>query len=386
MEQIEKYCQAHLSSMIKLTQRLVNVDSPSTSLEGVERVAAILQEKMGELGMVTRQIDRGKPGMVLVGELTSPAGVAPVILLGHLDTVFPDGTAKQRPFQQVGNQLTGPGIFDMKAGLVIGLFAIQALVELGLRHRPIKMIIVSDEEKLHMGSQAPEIIARECDGGAYGLNLEGSADDFHRVVTRNRGGMVVEVNVQGKAAHLGAEPEKGRSAIEELAHQVIQFALLTNLDAGIHVNCGMIQGGTSENIIPDRAMTRMGIRFRTNQQAIQLLRQIKSIANNPTVPGTTTTVKIVTKIKSMDETPAVKQLFDQLNQVSRQIGSGQLRAVAGGGSSDAGIMVSQGVPTIDGLGVVGSGAHSSDERASAESVLKRVILIANFIAQQDLLD
>lgn len=382
MEQIKEYCQSQLSAMLELTKQLVNVDSPSTSREGVEQVAAILQAKMAKLGMTTRQIDRGKPGMVLVGELDGPVGVAPVILLGHLDTVFPVGTVEQRPFQQNGDQLSGPGIFDMKGGLVIGLFAIQTLVELGLRHRPIKMIIVSDEEKLHMGTRTSEIIEQECEGGAYGLNLEGAANDFQRVVTRNRGGMIIEVAVQGKAAHSGAEPEKGRSAIEELAHQIIQFSSLTNLDDGIHVNCGMIQGGTSENIIPDQALTRLGVRFRTNQQAEQLLRQIEAIAAKPTIPGTRTTVKILTRIKSMEETTAVKQLFEQLNQESQQMDFGALMAVDGGGSSDAGIMVAQGVPTIDGLGIVGRGAHSKDEGASADSLLKRAILLSTFMAQQ----
>ena len=368
--------------MLELTKQLVNVDSPSTSREGVEQVAAILQAKMAKLGMTTRQIDRGKPGVVLVGELDGPVGVAPVILLGHLDTVFPVGTVEQRPFQQNGDQLSGPGIFDMKGGLVIGLFAIQTLVELGLRHRTIKMIIVSDEEKLHMGTRTSEIIEQECEGGAYGLNLEGAANDFQRVVTRNRGGMIIEVAVQGKAAHSGAEPEKGRSAIEEFAHQIIQFSSLTNLDDGIHVNCGVIQGGTSENIIPDQALTRLGVRFRTNQQAEQLLRQIEAIAAKPTIPGTRTTVKILTRIKSMEETTAVKQLFEQLNQVSQQMDFGALIAVDGGGSSDAGIMVAQGVPTIDGLGIVGRGAHSKDEGVSADSLLKRAILLSTFMAQQ----
>lgn len=270
----------------------------------------------------------------------------------------------------------------MKGGLVIGLFAIQTLVELGLRHRPIKMIIVSDEEKLHMGTRTSEIIEQECEGGAYGLNLEGAANDFQRVVTRNRGGMIIEVAVQGKAAHSGAEPEKGRSAIEEFAHQIIQFSSLTNLDDGIHVNCGVIQGGTSENIIPDQALTRLGVRFRTNQQAEQLLRQIEAIAAKPTIPGTRTTVKILTRIKSMEETTAVKQLFEQLNQVSQQMDFGALIAVDGGGSSDAGIMVAQGVPTIDGLGIVGRGAHSKDEGVSADSLLKRAILLSTFMAQQ----
>jgi glutamate carboxypeptidase len=368
--------------MIELTEKIINVDSPSNDVAGVQKVADILSEKMKELGMKTRQRDSGKQGMVLIGELPGEEELQPVILLGHMDTVFPKGTAKQRPFKIEEDQMTGPGIFDMKPGLVIGLFAIQALVKLKLNRRPIKLIIVSDEEKLHMDSNTYDIIADECQGGAYGFNLEGTKDDPSHVGTHNRGGMIVDITVHGRAAHSGAEPEKGRSAIIELAHQIIKFSTLSDLQAGVHVNCGVIKGGTSENIIPDQATTSLGVRFKTNQQRDKLLEQIKSIAATPTILDTITTVRVRTKLDSMEETPAVNQLFDELNQVAQQTGCGKLQAVGGGGASDAGIMVARDVPTIDALGVVGDGAHSEEEQASAKSLLTRSSLIANFIARK----
>jgi glutamate carboxypeptidase len=383
MNQIRTYLQGQFQEMVKLTEDIINVDSQSDDIYGVQHVADILSQKMAELGMTTRQIDRGKPGTVLVGELAGDPGLAPVILLGHMDTVFPRGTATDRPFKIADDQMTGPGIFDMKPGLIIGLFAVQALVKLKLTKRPIKMIVVSDEEKLHMHSNAYDIIAAECQGGAYGLNLEGSKDDPQHVGTHNRGGMIVDVTVHGRAAHSGAEPEKGRSAIIELAHQIIKLDQLTDLAAGVHVNSGIIRGGISENIIPDKATTSLGVRFKTNQQRVDLLNAIKKIAANPTIPDTTTTVKVRTKIDSMEETPEVRQLFEQLNQVAQEIGYGKLEAVGGGGASDAGIMVAHGVPTIDAMGVVGGGAHSEREYASAESLLNKAVLIANFIAQQN---
>ena len=146
MDQITNYLQEQFSAMIELTEKIINVDSPSNDIAG------ILSAKMREIGMQTRQRDSGKQGMVLIGELPGEKELQPVILLGHMDTVFPKETVKQRPFKIEGDQMTGPGIFDMKPGLVIGLFAIQALVKLKLNRRPIKMIIVSDEEKLHLDS------------------------------------------------------------------------------------------------------------------------------------------------------------------------------------------------------------------------------------------
>ena len=382
MNQITDYLQKQFSAMVELTEEIINVDSPSNDIAGIQKVADILSAKMREIGMQTRQRDSGKQGMALIGELPGEEGLQPVILLGHMDTVFPKGTVEQRPFKLEKDRMTGPGIFDMKPGLVIGLFAIQALVKLKLNRRPVKMIVVSDEEKLHMDPNTYNIIAKECQGGAYGFNLEGTKDDPSHVGTHNRGGMIVDVTVHGRAAHSGAEPEKGRSAIIELAHQIIKLSALSDLQAGVHVNCGVINGGTSENIIPDRATTSLGVRFKTNQQRDQLLERIKSIAATPTVSDTTTTVKVRTKIDSMEDTPAVNKLFAELNQVAQQVGYGKLRAVGGGGASDAGIMVARNVPTIDALGVVGDDAHSEKEHASAKSLLTRSSLIANFIAQK----
>lgn len=382
MNQITDYLQKQFSAMVELTEEIINVDSPSNDIAGIQKVADILSAKMREIGMQTRQRDSGKQGMALIGELPGEEGLQPVILLGHMDTVFPKGTVEQRPFKLEKDRMTGPGIFDMKPGLVIGLFAIQALVKLKLNRRPVKMIVVSDEEKLHMDLNTYNIIAKECQGGAYGFNLEGTKDDPSHVGTHNRGGMIVDVTVHGRAAHSGAEPEKGRSAIIELAHQIIKLSALSDLQAGVHVNCGVINGGTSENIIPDRATTSLGVRFKTNQQRDQLLERIKSIAATPTVSDTTTTVKVRTKIDSMEDTPAVNKLFAELNQVAQQVGYGKLRAVGGGGASDAGIMVARNVPTIDALGVVGDDAHSEKEHASAKSLLTRSSLIANFIAQK----
>lgn len=382
MNQITNYLQEQFSAMIELTEKIINVDSPSNDIAGIQKVTDILSAKMREIGMQTRQRDSGKQGMALIGELPGEEGLQPVILLGHMDTVFPKGTVEQRPFKLEKDRMTGPGIFDMKPGLVIGLFAIQALVKLKLNRRPVKMIVVSDEEKLHMDSNTYNIITKECQGGAYGFNLEGTKDDPSHVGTHNRGGMIVDVTVHGRAAHSGAEPEKGRSAIIELAHQIIKLSALSDLQAGVHVNCGVINGGTSENIIPDRATTSLGVRFKTNQQRDQLLERIKSIAATPTVSDTTTTVKVRTKIDSMEDTPAVNKLFAELNQVAQQVGYGKLRAVGGGGASDAGIMVARNVPTIDALGVVGDDAHSEKEHASAKSLLTRSSLIANFIAQK----
>lgn len=380
MEKIHQYCQSHLPQMLQLAQEITNCDSHPDDVQGIATVAKLLANQMQKLGMTSQLINANHPGTVLVGQLTGTIPGSSAILLGHMDTVFPPGTTAKRPFATKGPQILGPGVFDMKAGLVIGFLALQALDDLQLAHCPVKMIIVSDEEKLHMHSNAYELIVNHSQGGAYGFNLEGSPAKT-TVSTHNRGGMIVEVTVAGRAAHSGIDPQKGRSAIVELAHQIIQFNQLTRLNQGIHVNCGTIDGGQSENIIPDYARVRLGIRCQNNSQRDLLLGQIQRITKVPTIAGTHTTVKVKTKTDSLEETASVTQLLHQLQKEAENIGYGPIMAVAGGGASDAGILVSHGVPTIDAMGVVGSGAHSSAEQASAQSIVDRAALIASFIVR-----
>ena len=382
MNKIQQYLLDHQDEMIALTKQLVNIDSPSYHLAGIQQIMRILESRMKALGMTTYQLESGKPGTVLVGQLAGKESGAPVILSGHIDTVFPVGTAQQRPFKIAGDKMTGPGIFDMKPGIVIGLYAIQALKHFDLIERPLKIIIVSDEEKLHLASNAAQLIAQEAQGGAYGLNLEGTTAT-NTVGTSNRGGMIIDLTVHGRAAHSGSEPEKGRDAVVELAHKIIQLTALTNLPEGIHVNCGRITGGISENIIPDQATTSLGIRFRTLTQRHQLLQQIRQIAHQHVIPETTTDVTIRTQIDSLEATATVQQLFADLDRAAKKLGISPLIAANDRGSSDAGVLYAQGVPCIDGLGVVGGAAHTDQEFASVHSLVERAALIATLICTKD---
>ena len=378
MNKIQSYLFEHQNEMIALTEKIINIDTNPGNIEGIQQVIDILSNKMHELGMTTQQIDSGKIGTVLVGELGITSSLSPVILDGHLDTVFPVGTAQKRPFKIVGDKMTGPGIFDMKSGLVIGLYAIQALRHFQLLKRPVKMIIVSDEEKLHINSRAYQIIAKEARKGAYGLNLEG-ADTPKKISTNNRGGMIIDLIVHGHAAHSGADPEKGRNAILELAHKIVRLSALTDLKQGIHVNCGIVNGGISENIIPDQAKASLGIRFRTLVQRDLLLKQIKQIAKDQIISDTTTDVVIRTQIDALEETQAVQQLLMDLNKAAAHLKMDSFMAGNDGGSSDAGILSANGIPTLDGLGIVGGDAHTDHEFASVQSLVSRSALIAELI-------
>ena len=375
MNALATYFTTQLPAMLQFTERLVNQDSPATEPANIQQAVALVQAKMEALHMTVHQLNANHPGTILIGELPGTLPGRPVILSGHLDTVFPTGTAAQRPFTTTQSLMSGPGIFDMKPGLTMGLFAIQALQALQLPHRAIRMLVITDEEKIHRDSTADQALAQAAQGADFALNLEGSAA-LNQVTTTTRGGMIVEVAVQGQAAHSGAAPEAGRSAILELAHQIIQLEALSDLTAGLHVNCGTITGGSSENIIPDFAKTQLGVRFKTNAQREHLLAQIQAIAATPTVAGTQTTVTVKTKIDSLEPTTDSQTLLQIADQHAQTIGIGPLAAIASGGASDAGIIAAQGIPTLDGLGIVGGKAHTKDEFAVVESLLPRTQLIA----------
>lgn len=246
MSSILNYLNHHQAEMLAFTQRLINQDTPSADPEAILTADNLIIEKMHALKMTTQIIHPHELGTILVGELPGTISGQPVILTGHVDTVFPTGESKRRPFIIDNDHFFGPGVFDMKPGITIGLFAIQALQALKLPHPPIKLIIISDEEKLHRGSQADATLPTLFKGASYGLNLEGSEAYDHLTIKR-RGGMIIEVTVTGQAAHSGSHPQDGESAVLELAHQIIRLSALTDYTNGIHVNCGTIQGGESEN-------------------------------------------------------------------------------------------------------------------------------------------
>lgn len=300
---------------------------------------------------------------VLVADLNETAPSAPLILLGHLDTVFPVGTAKQRPGVIDGERLTGPGSNDMKPGAVMAIATLLALKEANYQAHPVRLILVTDEEILHKNAPTKETIARLSKGAVAGFNFE-SADPDNGVVTGRKGGAIVDLTVTGVAAHSGKEPEKGRSAVLELAHQIIKAEALTDQAAGKLVNCGLVNGGTSENIIPDHAPTGIAVRFTT-------------------VAGTTVEMKVATKIDSMDTLPGTAALLEKLQASARLLHQPVPHGKQTGGASDAGVLTAHNIPTLCALGIMGGGAHTAHEYGLVSSMFDRAALVATTIAHLD---
>lgn len=375
-EAVRKSVGENKGRMIALLGKIVNIDSGSTNMAGVEAVCEILRQEMEDIGMDTRVIPSEGAGPVLIGERRGEAGKRPLLFIGHMDTVFEDGEAEANPFRIDEEGLAhGPGVLDMKGGLVIALFAVRALRDIGYTGRPVKCIFVGDEEKLHMFSKTKDIIISELAGAEGAFNFEVGYRHDGLVVGR-KGGGIVDVTVQGVAAHSGLAPEKGRSAVTEMCHKVIELESKRDIARGKLINCGMVSGGIGENTVPGEAKISIGIRFPSLAVRDEILEDIRSAAEHVHIEGTRAQMSVRMMMESMDTTAEVMGLFEHIQKVAGECGYGDVHPFTVGGVSDSGVIVANSVPAVCGMGAKGEGCHTRDEYAVADSLVDRAVLAA----------
>ncbi len=313
---------------------------------------------------------------MLIGEWNPGSSKAPLLLIGHMDTVFKEGAAKDNPFRVDENGMAhGPGVLDMKAGLVMALYTVKALDSVDWKERPIKFIFASDEENLHMHSDAKEIFAEEAAGALAAFNFETGYMDNRFVVGRKGGGPVI-IKIHGRASHSGIAPEKGRSAVLEAAHKIVEIESQNDIMRGRLMNCGMVDGGIGENTIPDSCEVRIGIRFPNAEVRDEIFEILHRATNHNSVPDTTAELDLSRVMQCMDTTNGVMALFRHLQRTAQDCGFGEIGCFQVGGLSDSGITVACGVPTVCGMGVRGEGNHTPDEYAEVESLFQRSVLAA----------
>ena len=324
---------------------------------------------------MSKTVEMAKAGNVLVGEIGAGRGTAPVLFMGHMDTVFSTGTVAKRPFTITDGTAYGPGVLDMKGGIVAALFAMQALQAAGYDTRPLKMILAGDEEVAHVNSNAAEVFMTEAKGAVAAFNCEtGFMDDA--IVVGRKGTAVFELEVAGVAVHAGNEPENGRSAILEIAHKVIDIQNLTNWETGTTFNVGVIQGGTVPNAVPGQAKIVVDIRYLEPDLLPEIRRQLQEVAAKNYVKDTTTTLTEVPGIAPMKTTPAVEDLFAIVKKTYAEMGLGTPYPKLVGGGSDSAYSVMAGVPTVCAMGVKGGRNHSPQEFAIVETLFERAKLLA----------
>jgi glutamate carboxypeptidase len=361
-------------------ERLVNIDCGSYTRDGVNQVADFVTDALRELDAEVERVghepaDGGHPlGDLVIGRLM---GDGPrVLLIGHMDTVFDAGTAAERPYRSLDGRATGPGVTDMKAGLLAGLHAIAALHEAGVR--PAITFVANPDEEIGSPFSTPVIRALAPEHDAV-LVLE-CARANGDIVSARKGIADYVVSIAGRAAHAGVEPEKGRSAILEAAHQVLALHALNGRWPTVTVNAGVIRGGTRPNVVPERCELEVDLRAATVEEFDAAAAEVERLAGAPAVEGVSVSVRRTAGHPPMEKTDASARLVALAVGIAGELGFA-LRDAATGGASDANTTAALGIPTIDGLGPVGGDDHSVDEWLDLSSVVPRTALLAALIAR-----
>lgn len=378
-EDVFAYIDDHKAQMMDLWQDLVNQDSPASYREGVDLVAKRVFKELEEAGASTRWDEEGK---ALIAEIPGDSR-APVLLLGHMDTVFPVGEAARRPFTVEGSRVTGPGALDMKGGVAVMLSALKALHSAGFSGRPLKVILVSDEEIAHNGSKATVMLQREARGCAACFNCETGYEDNSLVIGR-KGGVVFKAAVHGIAVHAGNNPRQGRSAIWEMAKKIDDIQNMTDWDKGITFNVGTIKGGTVSNAIPDYCEVEGDIRFQDPDISPFVKEELLKVLNHTYIEGTKTELLLYHEgMLPMKMTEENRKLFEFVKKTGEENGIPVSEGKLVGGGSDSGYVVYAGVPTVCAMGVKGRFNHTRDEYALKDSLFERAKLLGAVILKMN---
>jgi glutamate carboxypeptidase len=372
--------ESHRDWAVALIETLAALESPSGDIEALGRCGAVIAHQMTQLGgrVTTHSTPAGEH---LRGEFVSTAGSAKqdasqVLLLGHYDTVWPIGQLARMPVRREGDRLYGPGVFDMKAGIVIGLLAMRALADARLTppHRVV-MLWTTDEEVGSATSRS--IIEAEARQSRAALVLEPALPDG-AVKTARKGVGDFVITAHGVAAHAGIDPTRGASAVHELAYQVGILSGLTDLDRGLSVNVGTIRGGSRANVIAETAEAHVDVRIPTLADAERVTAAITGLV--PRDPRVRLEITGEINRPPFERTARVADLYHLAEAVAGEFGR-PLGEGATGGASDGNFTGAMGVPTLDGLGATGHGAHALDEHILLEPLAFRAALVAGLVLQ-----
>jgi glutamate carboxypeptidase len=370
-----RYFTQHLERIVDTVRELVEIESPSDNKNSVDRIASVLALKLEGLGGRTHLHRSNDFGDSLQIDFSSPSDRKPILLLGHYDTVYPLGTLANMPCTIENGRLRGPGVLDMKSGIALMLHAIEALQSWhGQLPRPITVFLVSDEEVgSHSSRKITESLARVSAGV---LVLEPAAGLRGAVKTARKGVGEYTLRVKGIAAHAGLDPGKGHSAILELARQIPVLARLNNLRQGVSVNPGVIEGGTRTNVVAAEACLGIDVRIESAKQAAGVDRKMRAL--KPFDKKCKLEITGGINRLPMERTAGVAALYKKAREIAGQAGW-DLEEAAVGGGSDGNFTAGLGIPTLDGMGGVGEGAHALHEFIVITELPRRALLLAGMI-------
>lgn len=372
---ITDYLAERLPSYIDELRQLCAIECPTTFKAGVDGAGAWVKGWTGARGWDLRVWPDAIVGDSLVVTLQGEASEGPAVLLAaHLDTVYPVGVAAERPMQQEGDTLLGPGTADNKSGLLSGLYAMAALQDLGLLG-PIGavLLVCGGDEETDMRSSG-SLLRELAPHATIGLVLECGRENGDIVAARKGSGQFA-LTVAGKEAHAGVEPHKGANAILALAQQIGALHALNGMRPGTTVNVGVIEGGTKVNVVPGYARAMVDVRVAQPEDVAPVEEALRRVATTPYVPGTIGSLSGGWNGAPMATTPAIAALAALAERCAGELGF-ETRAASTGGVSYANLLASLGLPVLDGLGPVGGLDHSPDEYILTDSIVPRTALLA----------
>lgn len=374
MEKLLQAIETKHEKMVQFLEKMVNIDSGIDSPEGVANVARIIGDKLAEMDFSVEYLDYPGACTHLLAKKQG-TGNKEVMIIGHMDTLFPIGTVAKRPFTIKDGKAYGPGVLDMKGGITIALFALEALYESGWNDKNVTVLFAGDEEPAHPKTNAPELFEQQAKGKDAVFNME-TASAGQAVLVGRKGNIHPELIVKGIAAHAGADLDKGASAIVELAHKIIAVNKLTDKERGLTFNCGVITGGTVANAVADSASVVIDMRYLTAADGAEGLENLRKIAAENVIPGTSCEVSnLRERFTPMEVTEGNLKLYEIVRQQGEKLGLAVEKKV-GGGASDAGWTVRAGAPSLCAMGARGSFNHSDREFIELDSLVERTKLLA----------
>ncbi|HET6234040.1 MAG TPA: M20 family metallopeptidase [Acetobacteraceae bacterium] len=369
--QITAWLATQQDAMIALLREMVDIDSGSYNKPGIDAVGAVVRRFLASQNIEVETITQQKHGDCLRAAVPwdGPQGNAGgnIVLMGHRDTVFPDGEASRRPFTITDGIAYGPGVADMKAGLVMNCFVLAAFAKFGGAPAPLLGLFTGDEE---IGSpEGRAVIEAEARRARVVFNSEPGRVSGN-VVTGRKGGVFMGFRITGKAAHSGANFADGISAIEELARKTQAIHALTDLDRGITLNVGLISGGQSVNTVAPWAGGEIDLRYVDPADREDVMARVGAIIDRAFLPGTKAELSIKGEFLPLTQTPAAKRLFEIYVSAAADTGF-KTEGEFTGGCADSGFTAGVGTPTICAVGPVGGKAHSADEFMHVDSLVPR---------------
>ena len=382
IEELKEFTKRNREEMILFWESLVNMQAGTKEIDRVNRIMDFLKKHFEMEGISCRLVDTKGSANVLVTELNSDAPGKPLLLSGHVDTVFPSGSYPEDPFRIEDGFARGPGVVDMKNGVAMIFYMMVALKHFGFTERPVKAVLVGDEETSHSGGIADQILMDEAKGCLCCFNMESGRMDNCLTVGR-KGCLDCHITVHGVAAHAGNDYLKGKNAIVEMAQKLPLMQALTKYDDGLTVSVGVIKGGMVSNAVPDYCYAELDVRYKKQKDMLWVEEEIRKICEKTFIEGTTTELEFVAPMPPFEETEANHKLLSYINSMAETCGYPPFGGIYVGGGSDASYISSMGVPTVCSMGAQGSGAHTMEERASVESFFDRWIITTAAIMEAD---